>query len=223
MAEEVVIDSFLLSTYNQFIGSFPDYFQTFISIFLVVLLMVIYSVLVWKFYRFIGRRDIIGLNLKKYNTSQHPVFTKVIAGMLFFLEYIIVLPFLIFIWFGVFASFLILLSNNLEIQTILFLSVTIISAIRMTAYIPKNGENISKEIAKILPYTLLAVFILDPSFFEFSRVLNHLSKIPSLFSNIILYLSFIFLLEVILRFFSLLFSLLGLDDEEVEEEQKEKG
>ncbi len=221
MAEVNVTSTVLLDSYNQFLSIFPSYFQTFINIFLLVLLITIYAVLVWKFYRFIGRKNVINLNLNKYNTSEHPFFTKLLAGVLYFLEYIIVLPFLIFLWFAAFASFLILLSDSLEIQTILFLSVTIIAAIRMTSYIPKHGNDVAQEIAKVIPYTLLAVFILDPQFFEFSRVINHFSQLPSLYSNIITYLSFIFILEIILRFFDLIFTAFGLNDEPENEENQQ--
>lgn len=225
MAEVNQTSSILLSSYTDFLSIFPQYFQDFVNIFLMVLLITIYAVLVWKFYRFIGRKNIIRLNLGKYNTSEHPFFTKVLAGILYFLEYIIVLPFLIFMWFAGFATFLILLSESLEIETILFLSVTIIAAIRMTSYIPKTGNAIAQEIAKIVPYTLLGVFILNPGFFEFSRVVSHFTTIPSLYANIIRYLSFIFLMEVVLRFFDLVFNALGLNDEEENpkaQEEKEK-
>jgi hypothetical protein len=161
----------------------------------------------------------MNLDLNRYNTSKHPFFTKLIAVVLYFIEYLIVLPFLIFVWFTVFATFLILLSDSLQIQTILFLSVTIIAAIRMISYIPKNGNEVAQEVAKIIPYTLLAVFVLDPQFFEFSRVLNHLVQLPALYNNVITYISFIFVLEVILRFFDLIFSAFGLNDEE-EKDQK---
>ena len=220
MVEHVVAEG-ILKTYAELVAFFPVYVQSFINIFLLVILIVIYSVLVWKFYRFIGRKNLIELNLNQYNQAKHPFFIKFLAGFLYLVEYIIVLPFIVFIWFAGFASFLILLSD-LEIQTILFLSVTIISAIRMTSYIPKHGEEIAKEIAKILPYTLLAVFILNPNFFDFARVLNHLGQLPTLYSNIVLYISFIFGLELILIIFDLIFRAIGLHDEKNEEDDEDK-
>jgi hypothetical protein len=218
MAEEVITEK-LLGTYNELMTFFPEVVQSFINIFLLILLVTIYSFLVWKFYKFIGQKNLFDFNLNKYNRSEHPAISKFIAGSFYLLEYIIILPFLVFIWFAGFSIFLILLSNNLDIQTILFLSVTIIGAIRMTSYIPKEGEKIAKEIAKIIPYTLLAVFILDPNFFDFSRVISHFSQLPSLFKNILIYISFIFSLELVLRFFELFFKFLGLHDEEENEEE----
>lgn len=220
MVEEVVAEG-ILKTYAELVAFFPAYVQDFINIFLLVLLIVLYSVLVWKFYRFIGRKNLIELNLNQYNQAKHPFFIKFLAGFLYLVEYIIILPFIVFVWLAGFASFLIILSD-LEIQTILFLSVTIISAIRMTSYIPKHGEEIAKEIAKIIPYTLLAVFILNPNFFDFARVLSHLGQLPTLYSNIILYILFIFGLELILRIFDLIFRAVGLHDEKNEENDEDK-
>lgn len=218
MAEVSEFSLNLISAYSQFLTIFPDYFQSFVNIFLLVLMIVIYSVLVWKFYKFIGKKNIILLNLKKYNTSEHPLIAKLFAGIFYFIENIVILPFIIFIGFAAFASFLILLSSELEIQTILFLSVTIVGAIRMMSYIPKYGENIAQEVAKIIPLTLLSVFILNPGFFDFSRIVEQIGKLPLVYTNILIYLSFIIILELILRFFDLIFAALGLHDEESEEE-----
>jgi len=221
MAEEVVSEG-ILNAYAELMALFPAYIQNFINIFLLVLLIVLYSVLVWKFYRLIGRKNLIELNLNQYNQASHPFIIKFLAGLLYLVEYTIILPFVVFVWFAGFASFLILLSNDLEIQTILFLSVTIISAIRMTSYIPKYGEEIAREIAKILPYTLLAVFVLNPNFFDFSRVLSHFGQLPTLYSNVILYVLFIFGLELILRIFDLILRAAGLHDEKIEEDEEDK-
>jgi len=219
----------LVEAYNSFLSTLSQPAQSFINLFLLVLLVVIYSIFIWKFYRFISTRNILGLNLSQYNKSEHPLGTRLLAGGLYLAEYIIILPFLIFFWFSVFTIFLIFLTENLELQTILLISVTIIAAIRMTSYIPNYGENLSKEIAKLFPFTLLAISLLNPSFFDFERVISHLSQLRGLFSVIFNYLIFIIILEIFLRFFEFLFSILGFEDvveakkrEEKEEEEREE-
>src|SRR3989339_73649 len=94
----------------------------FINLFLLVLLIVIYSIFIWKFYRFISTKNLIELNLSQYNRSEHPVFTKLIAGTLYFVEYIVILPFLIFFWFITFAIFLIFLTEGFDVKAILMIS-----------------------------------------------------------------------------------------------------
>ena len=104
----------------------------------------------------VAKKNILELNLSKFNKSEHAVISKIIGGLIYFLEYLIILPFVVFLWFGVFTIFLILLTDTLEVNTILVIGVVIVAAIRMTAY---YKENLSKELAKLIPLTLLVVAI----------------------------------------------------------------
>lgn len=204
-----VFSSQLLIIYNSFIATLPLFAQKFIALFLLVLLVVIYAVFIWKFYRFIATKNILKLNLSKYNKYEHPFLTKIVAGALYLIEYIIILPFLIFFWFGIFTLFLIFLTEGLEVSALLIVSATIVSAIRMTSY---YSEDLSRDLAKLLPFTLLAISITKPGFFDVERIINHFAGIPELMGNIAIYLAFIILLEIILRFFDFIFSLFGLED-----------
>lgn len=215
----------LIRLYNEFLGTLPPIVGDFFNFFILVLLVVIYSLFIWKFYRFVAKKNIIGLNLNKYNKSKHPLFTKLIAGGLYLTEYIVILPFLIFFWFAVFTLFLIVLAQNQNVSQVLIISAIVIAAIRVTSY---YRENLSQEIAKILPFTLLAISVLNPNFFlevqSLEIIFNQLSQIFSFLSQIAHYLIFIVILEVILRCFDFVFSLFGLEElsktkkEETEEE-----
>lgn len=216
-----VVENFfseLAGAYQALMSSLPSGVQNFISLFLLVLVIVVYSIFIWKFYRFIGTKNIIELNLNKYNRSKHPAISKFIAGIFYLAEYIIILPFLIFFWFAVFTIFLILLTEGIEMSTMLIISAIIIGAIRMTAYIPKYGENLSKEIAKLVPFTFLGVAITRTGFFSQGSLIEHLGQLPQFFGDIPSYLGFIILLEIILRFFDFIFSITGLQQQEVQEE-----
>jgi len=203
----------LIVLYHDFIASLPPFAGNFFNFFILVLLIVIYSIFIWKFYRFIAKKNVLGLDLNKYNKSKHPFFTKLLAGSLYFVEYIIILPFLIFFWFAIFTLFLIVLTQTQNVSQVLIISATVIAAIRMTSY---YKENLSQEIAKILPFTLLAISVLNPNFFleaqYIERIFSQLSQIPSFFSQIAYYLLFIIILEVILRLFDFIFSLFKLED-----------
>ncbi|MCK5149870.1 hypothetical protein KAJ87_03000 [Candidatus Pacearchaeota archaeon] len=204
----------LIEIYKDLFATFSPSVATFLNFMILVLMVVIYSIFIWKFYRFVAKKNILGLDLNKYNKSNHPLLTKFFAGLLYLLEYIIILPFFIFIWFSVFTLFLVFLTE-LEIQTLLIISATIIAAIRMTSY---YKENLSKDLAKLLPLTLLAVSIINPGFFDVERILSNFSQIPQFFSNITYYLIFIFLIEIILRLFDFIFSLFGIEEKNMEEE-----
>jgi len=145
---------FLSEFYHSFLGIMPGWMQTFVNLFLLVIVVFIYAVFVWKIHKLVAKKNIIELNLRQYNKSEHPFFTKLIAGVLYFAEYILIVPFLTFFWFAVFATFITLLTEDIPSATILLISAVTVGAIRMTAY---YRENLSRELAKLLPLNLLAV------------------------------------------------------------------
>ncbi len=225
MVEVENLGTELMGFYQDFISSLPPIAGNFFNFLILVLLVVVYCIFIWKFYKFIAKKNILGLDLNKYNKSENPLFTKLLAGALYFAEYIIILPFLIFFWFVVFTFFLMFLTD-LDISTLLIVSATIITAVRMTAY---YKEDLSKDVAKLLPFTLLAVSILTPNFFNqiseglfVERIFTHFTELPNFFGNIAYYLLFIIIIEIILRFFDFIFSLFGLEEEKIEENQKEE-
>jgi hypothetical protein len=213
MAEAVTIGVVggISGIYQAFLNILPIWAQDFVNLFLLVALVLLYTIFIWNFYRFISKKNIISLNLNKYNHSQHPGFAKFLAGMFYFAEYIIILPFLIFFWFLFFTLFLIVLTETLAVGTLLIMSATIIAAIRMASY---YNEDVAKELAKILPFTLLGISIINPNFFYFQRIINNLAEIPGFFQNIFNYLLFIVLIEIILRFFDFIFSLFGIHNQD---------
>lgn len=205
-----LIVSKVISTYLIILNSFSPTIRILIELSLLVMLVFLYSIFIWKIYHVISAKNILKLDLNRYNTSEHPLSEKLLAGLFYFLEYILILPFLIFFWFTAFTLFLILITENLEIQNILIISATIIAVIRMASY---YKEDLSKELSKMLPFTLLAIAITNPGFFNFEQVLSHFSKIPSLLNQIPIYLLFIIFLEAIMRFFDFIFSLFGLEED----------
>lgn len=217
MAEVVGFGATLVNLYNSFIAVLPPWLQTFVNLFLLVLVVTIYAIFVWKLYRFVAKKNLIELNLNQYNKSQKPFATKLTAGFFYFLEYIVILPFLIFFWFAVFTIFLILLTDGLVTSALLIISAVIIGAIRMTAY---YKEDLSKDLAKLLPFTLLAISMTKAGFFNFERILTKLTEIPNFFGDILHYLLFIIVLEVILRVFDMIFSLFGVEEVQVDENQE---
>jgi len=47
----------------------PIEYRTFMVISFYTILIAIYAIFIWKFYKFLARRDIIHLNLNQYNRS----------------------------------------------------------------------------------------------------------------------------------------------------------
>jgi hypothetical protein len=200
----------IAQAYQAFISSLPFWLQKFIDLFLIVIVVVIYSILIWHFYRFIAKKNVFNINLRKYNRSNHPTIQKFFGVLLYLLEYLVILPFLVFLWFSVFTLILVFLTNEPNLQILLMVSATIIVAIRMVAY---YKADLAKDLAKFLPFTLLGVFLIQfiqAEAFSFQGVLVNLANIPEFLSLIWVYLLFIIIIEFILRFLEIVFRLTGI-------------
>lgn len=216
MAEEITSELItdIISAYNGLLAALPSWAQNFVNLFLLVILLVGFCVIIWKFYTVISRKNIFRLNLNKYNKAGHSIWEKALAGLLYFLEYVIIIPFLIFFWFVFFTLFLILMTE-MEMGTILIISAVCISAIRMTAY---YKEDLSKELAIMLTLDLLVFAILTQGLFSIERIIGNFAQLPVFFNSIIIYFLFIVCLEVIMRFLDFVFSFFGLEKEGEEKE-----
>ncbi|MBU2616115.1 MAG: hypothetical protein KKC19_03350 [Nanoarchaeota archaeon] len=216
-----VVTDFILAL-KEFYGTLPPIAQTFITLFLLVVIVVVYATFIWRLHISMGTKNIFSFNLNKYNNSESPFLSKLTASGLYFLEYILIIPFIVFFWFAIFTAFLILLvEESFDISVIILISAVAVASIRMACYIPKYGENVAKELSKILPITFLGIAVLEPTIFtDFSgRLLKRISEIPEFLSGIFMFFFFIVSLEILLRFFEFLFNLMGIEDVEVLEEE----
>ena len=212
------IGDILTLLYNSLIEILPVFLQRFIAFFIIALIIVIYSFIVWKFYKSISKKDILGLDLNKYNRTKHPIVTKFIAGVLYLVEYILVAPLIIFLWFGLLTILLIAITEAIPPANIILISGLMIASIRIISY---SSTDLAQDIAKIVPLTLLAMSFLTPNFFSVTRILGTFAEIPGLFGEIGIYLVFIVFLEIILRFFDFIFSLLQIGNKVPKEEEEE--
>lgn len=149
-----------------------------------VVSIAIYSILIWHFYRFVARRDSF-----KFTTKKHP---KVVG----FLKYFFMYPFVAFLFFAGFSLMLLFLTRTLEITEVLTASFAIIAAIRIAAY---YNEDLSKDVAKMLPFALLGVTLVEPSYFVFGDVIDKIYSMPEFFTVCIQFILLIVLMEWILR------------------------
>ena len=112
------------------------------------------------------------------------------------MKYIVIFPIFSFLWFGLLSLFLFFLAKSQSVETILLISMTIVSAVRATAY---YDENLSKDLAKMIPFTMLGVFVVEPTGFSLAVVWERLVSIPTFVDLIGRYLLFVVLLEFVLR------------------------
>jgi len=159
--------------------------------------LAIYAIVVFNLYRFVARRDIFELNLRQYNRFEHPLMAKSFASLLYIVEYLLFFPLFLMFWFVVFSAILIAIAKTDSVQTVLLISMALISSIRITSY---YSQTLSKDIAKLLPFTLLAIFLVDLGQFSWDKSILLLNQIPSLTSTLKYYFVFAVSVEFILRF-----------------------
>ncbi len=177
--------------------------------------IVIYSIFIFKFYRFVARRDIFSLNLGKYNNRDRGFFFYVFEVFFYLLEHILILPIFIFFWFIVFVVLISFLTDSLTAVNVLVVAMSLVASIRVTAYIT---EDLSKDLAKMLPFALLGIFLIDINFYSLSHALSIITSLPALWLNMVYYFVFIIALELILRLFHGFISILSYKKEEPVEE-----
>jgi hypothetical protein len=150
-----------------------------------------YSIFVFHFYKFIARREIF-----QFNIGSTAGAGKFFRFILYVLKHIFILPLIIFFWFLVFAVILAFLSKQDLMQTILLISISLVGVIRTMSY---YDEDLSKDLAKMLPFALLGVFLVDISYFSLSHSFATMMQLPGLWQLMLYYLMFIITLEFVLR------------------------
>ena len=196
MSFQTSFNQTISNLYFSFSEQIPVKYKPLIVLALYTLIIAIYAIFIWKFYKFLAKRNILELNLSQYNRTEHPSWSKFTATLLFLVEYVIIVPILVFFWFGTLALFLLLLSKSQDVSQILLVAAAIIAATRMTAY---YSQDLSKDLAKMFPFTVLAVILLEPQFFSVEKLIARFSAIPSFIGHIFSFLIFIAIIEVIMR------------------------
>ena len=163
---------------------FKGDFSSLLPIFYLIILIAIYSIVIWHFYRFIARRDCFRINYSKHN--------KLVS----FLKYSLIYPFVAFLFFIGFSLMMLFITRNYEIFEVLTTSFAIVTAIRISAY---YNEDLSKDVAKMLPFALLGLFLVEPSYFGFGEIMDKIFLLPEFFALCIQFIIIIVFVEWILR------------------------
>jgi len=168
--------------------SFQEIMQGDLSIFTwlfsIIIMIAIYSIAVYHFYRYIARRDVFKKSKRKHS--------KAIG----FLKYFFFFPFVAILFFMGFSLIFIFLTESYTVLDILYVAFAIIVAIRITAY---YTEDLSKDVAKMLPFAILGIFLIDSSYFSIETINARINTIPENINAIFQFVMLIILVEWILR------------------------
>ena len=174
----------------------PNAGETYFQLLVFTLGIVAYGILIYHLYKFVAKRDVFGFDTHKYIRSRISGTSRITDIFVAIVNYGIAFPFIVFLWFAGFSVLLFFMAKSIDITTLLWISITIVSAIRITAY---YTEDLSKDIAKTLPFALLAIAIVDPEFFSISLAQERIASMAAFLPQIIQFSIFTVLLEWILR------------------------
>ena len=198
---------------SEVITNFSSFFSNEQSLIFAVLTIIvtltIVSLFIWSFYKSISKKNIIKINLNQYNIFTHHVAYKIFAILFYLIEYILVIPFIILIWFSSLALILILISERSPHQ-ILVITAALVATTRILAY---YQAKLSEEIAKLFPLVALSLFLLSPSAFNIQTATAKLYQIPSLLPAIIYTFVAVVVIEIILRLIYTLYAFFKSEDE----------
>jgi len=156
----------------------------FVSLFYLIIMIAIYAIVIYHFYRYIAKRDCFRPSKRKH--------TKTIG----FLKYTFLFPFVAILFFIGFSLMFIFLTDTEDISPILTTAFAIIIAIRITAY---YTEELSKDVAKMLPFAILGIYLIKPTFFTLGYIINRAAQLPENINIVLQFILLIILVEWILR------------------------
>lgn len=160
-----------------------------------VIIMIIYSVFVFKMYKFMAKKNLFELNLYQYSRAKHKGLKKTVDIILYILEYIIIFPIISFIWVAIISSLLFFMSED-PFKLIVLGAVAVVVTIRATSYF---SEELSTEIAKLLPFGLLILALTKISTFAFLNYPELVKQLPELWRNSAYFIIFILIFEIVFR------------------------
>ena len=161
-----------------------------------VLGMSLFAIFVFKFYRFVAARDVFELDLGRYEGLSFRWMRSLLHLVLYVVKYLLLFPVFAFFWFAVLTVILAFLSKEQSFSETLLIALVTVSAIRVTAY---YKEDLARDLAKILPFAVLSVILINASFSSVSDSLERLRMAGDYSETILYYLVFLIALEFVLR------------------------
>lgn len=161
-----------------------------------ILSIAAYSSFVFMFYRVLAKRDLVTLDLSKYANDFKGKLQKYLRSLLFIFQYLILIPLLISFWTLVLATILTLLSDGTDHSRNALIATSVVGAVRILSY---WTEDLSRDVAKMLPFAVLGVFLVDSTSVQWRQFEDLLNNLPDLAEAFYTSLVLLVILETILR------------------------
>ena len=154
--------------------------------------MVAYGVFVWHFYRLIAKREIVSLTLQKYQTGGR----KLTSIILYFARYVVVFPLVVTAWFFAYSLFMFFLAPEIDPDFVFLIVISLVVAIRIAAY---YKEDLSKDLAKMIPFSLLGIFLVNNTMFTIDQFVGRLDDFIPFVGTIAAFVLYAIGIEAVLR------------------------
>jgi len=172
-----------------------------LPVFAAIVGIVVYSTFVFKFYRFLATRDLIDANLSQYSEGFTGFLKRLVNGILLIIQNILFAPFLISFWVLILAVILTLLSGGGDLYWNVLVATSIVGSVRVISYF---SEDLSRDVAKMLPFAVLGVFLVDAGSFNWDAVSTLWGQLDVFAISFASSMVLVVLLETILRILSTL-------------------
>ena len=126
----------------------------------IIVAIVMYSGLVFRFYRLLARRTMISIDITTDKEGFIGWLARQNKRLIFIILYVVLTPTLIGFWALVLSAILVILNGGQQLSSVAELAVAVVGAIRITSYF---SENLAQDLSKMLPFAVLGVFLADGS------------------------------------------------------------
>ena len=166
--------------------------KQFINLFISTIILFIASFVAWFIYsKQLAKRDLFELKLEVGLR-----FRNFFDRLVYFLKYLAIFPVYSFLWFLIFSFLLFLLSKSRPIEDILYFGIIVVAATRIGAYV---SEKLAEDMAKLLPWSLILIFLIDPSAITIKSISSSFGIFYEQIPKVAKYLVFIVAVEWALR------------------------
>ena len=181
--------------------------------FAAILGIVLYSAFVYRFYRYLAKKDLIDADFSQYSEGFTGFMKRLVDGIMLIVQNILFAPFLISFWVLILAIILTLLSGGDDLYWNVLVATSVVGAVRVISYF---SEDLARDVAKMLPFAVLGVFLVDSGAFNWEAVSLLWDQLDDFAISFASSMLLVIILETTLRVIVTLKQIISPPDESIE-------
>mgnify|MGYP001493064721 FL=1 len=181
--------------------------------FAAILGIVLYSAFVYRFYRYLAKKDLIDADFSQYSEGFSGFMKRLVDGLMLIVQNILFAPFLISFWVLILAIILTLLSGGDDLYWNVLVATSVVGAVRVISYF---SEDLARDVAKMLPFAVLGVFLVDSGAFNWEAVSLLWDQLDDFATSFASSMLLVIILETTLRVIVTLKQIISPPDESID-------